>query len=123
MFDLKRWMGKKRGEGEGRPEGFTRVASVADIPPGTGKVVTVMGREVGLFNVDGRFHAIDNICPHNYRPIGTLEFNENRIPCLWHGFTFNVETGACAEAPHFQVQRYRVRVEGEGVFVALQEIE
>ena len=123
MFDLKRWIRKKRDDVEFKPEGFTFVGSVSDLPSGKGKVVMVKGREIGLFNVGGRFFAIDNICPHNYRPIGTLEFNKNRITCLWHGFTFNVETGECVEAPHFQAKRYRVLVEEKGVFVSLQKIK
>ena len=33
------------------------VANVADIPPGERLLVTIAGRSIGVFNVDGRFYA------------------------------------------------------------------
>jgi len=41
-----------------------RVASVREVPPGSGKVVVVQGHAVALFNVDGRFFAVSNTCLH-----------------------------------------------------------
>ncbi len=121
MFGLKGWREKKEVEDQRVEDGFVRVASVAEVPPGRGKVVMMRGREVALFNTDGRFHAIDNICPHSYRPIGTLGFDGKLVTCLWHGLTFNVETGECPEAPHYRVQRYRVWVENEDIFLVPPE--
>jgi hypothetical protein len=40
------------------------VARTRDIPEGARVLVTVQGREIGVFNVDGKFHAILNRCPH-----------------------------------------------------------
>lgn len=122
MTRLRRWLGRGRkpGGGERRAEGapFVRVASVDEVPPGTGKVVMFWGREVGLFNLNGRVEAIDNICPHSARPIGTLGFDGNAVTCLWHGLTFNLDTGMCPEAPHYRVKKYRVQVTDGEIFLA-----
>ena len=40
------------------------VATVDEIAPGHSKLVTVKGREIGLFNVAGNFYALANRCPH-----------------------------------------------------------
>ena len=40
------------------------VATVDEIAPGTHKLVTVKGREIGIFNVKGDFYALFNRCPH-----------------------------------------------------------
>ena len=40
------------------------VAAVGEIPPGGRKIVTVRGRGVGVFNLDGAFYALVNRCPH-----------------------------------------------------------
>ena len=40
------------------------VASVDEIAPGTCKIVSVAGREIGVFNVDRTFYALINRCPH-----------------------------------------------------------
>ena len=45
---------------------FVEVAATSEIPTGGQLVVMTRGREVALFNVDGRVHAIDNICSHEY---------------------------------------------------------
>ena len=98
---------------------FVRVASVEDIPPGTGKVVRLMGREVGLFNVGGEFRAIDNICPHTHRPIGAADFEGNVVTCLWHGLSFDVEDGRCLQTDDYSVETYPVQVKDGQVMVSL----
>ena len=94
-----------------------RVASLEEVPPGTGKVVTMMGREVGIFNVNGEIRAIDNICPHSARPIGSLGFDGKDVTCLWHGLKFDLETGICPAAPHYQLRRYPVRIRDAEIFL------
>ena len=32
-----------------------RIAAAADLPPGQRKIVSINGREIGVFNVDGTF--------------------------------------------------------------------
>src|SRR5207245_133019 len=49
---------------------FVRVASARDLPPGEGRVVVVQGHPVALFNVEGRFFAVSNVCLHRGGPIG-----------------------------------------------------
>jgi nitrite reductase/ring-hydroxylating ferredoxin subunit len=48
---------------------FVTVARLGEIPPGTGRQVTVGERWVGLFNLDGQYHAIDNVCLHRGGPL------------------------------------------------------
>ena len=45
------------------------VARVADIPPGERLIVDIAGRSIGVFNVDGRFYALRNSCPHQGGPL------------------------------------------------------
>ena len=46
-----------------------RVASISDVPPGSGKELAAAGRVVALFNVDGQFYALDGVCPHAGGPL------------------------------------------------------
>lgn len=125
MFRLSRWRPKSRRRtaqtapaDAGQVPGFIRVASIHEVPPGTGKLVTMMGREVGLFNVDGRIEAIDNTCPHNHRPIGTDGFRGGAVTCFWHNLTFDLASGKCTEAPHFKIRKYPVRVRSQEIYVS-----
>jgi nitrite reductase/ring-hydroxylating ferredoxin subunit len=40
------------------------VAKVGEIPIGGKKLVSVKGRDIGVFNVNGEFFALLNKCPH-----------------------------------------------------------
>lgn len=104
------------------------VASVKEIPPGERKIVTVAGRSIGVFNVDGQFHAIRNRCPHAGAPLceGVLSgFVSSKEPgdytytrkgeilrCPWHQWEFDVKTGQSWYDPaKMRVKAYDVRVE------------
>ncbi len=87
------------------------VAPVSEIAPGTCKeIVTVAGREIGIFNVKDEFFAlIVNRCPHEGAPlcIGPivgrftadrpgeyrLERHGEMLRCPWHGWEFDIKTG------------------------------
>jgi nitrite reductase (NADH) small subunit len=48
---------------------FVKVAKVEEIPPGQGKQVIVHEKPMALFNVDGAFYAVNQICPHMGGPL------------------------------------------------------
>ena len=50
-------------------EGFQSVALVAELPPGKSKAVMVNNREIALFNIEGKYFAIHNLCPHEGGPL------------------------------------------------------
>ena len=98
---------------------FVRVASTGDLKPGENKVVSVDGAEVALFNVDGEFFATNNICLHRGGPLGEGFLDGDTVTCPWHGWRYNVKTGANATIPTAKVATYQVKVEGENILVAV----
>ena len=116
------------------------VGKVNDIPPGERKlVVPFRGRAgIGVFNVNGSFHALRNICPHNFGPLctgrvtghvtsegpGSSNFNGLRferdgeiIRCPWHLWEFEIATGQCLVDPNVRVKTYPVIIEGDEITV------
>jgi nitrite reductase (NADH) small subunit len=104
----------------GMPE-FVTVASVEEIPPGTGRTVEVQGVWIALFNVAGRFYALDNTCPHAGGPLGEGHLDGYVVECPRHGWRFNVQTGERPENPEITVACCPVRIEGNQIQVALPE--
>ncbi len=98
---------------------LVRVAAVSDIQPGHGKTVEPGGVEIALFNVAGTFHAISNVCLHRGGPLGEGDLDGTTVTCPWHGWEFDVTTGANVADPERAVRRYRVEVCGDQVFVEL----
>lgn len=97
---------------------FVRAASTSEIAPGQARLVTVKGREIVLFNVEGVFFALDNACTHEEGPLAEGEVLGHEITCPWHGATFDVRTGKVLGPPAYEdVARYSVRVTGTDIEV------
>ena len=96
-----------------------KVSEVSEILPGQCKTIVAADRKVTVFNVGGRFHALDDACPHFGGPLGLGQFAEGQITCPWHGWTFSVTTGENVHAPSLRVQAFAVKIEGTAVLVEL----
>ena len=94
-----------------------KIAEKSDLNPGECKVVEVEGKTLAIFNVDGSFYALDNTCLHRGGPLGEGELDEKIVTCPWHGWQYDVTTGANANNPAVKVACFPVRVEGTSVFV------
>ena len=108
---------------------------LADAPAeGARTMVDVGGRRIGLYRVDGRFHALADRCPHRGAPlcagmIGTpfeldggdvsLGLPRSIVRCPWHKWEFDIASGRCLVDPRLRARRYEVRVEDGAVVVTL----
>ena len=96
-----------------------RVASAADVRPGEGRVVEAGGQTLALFNVEGRFYAIANTCPHRGGPLGEGDLEGCVVMCPWHAWRWDVTTGSNANSPAVRVACYPVTVDEGVVFVSV----
>ena len=104
------------------------VAPLAEFPPGTRRVVSVGGREIGVFCIRERFYAVRNRCPHQGAPLcagrvfprivsespGEFALDEAGAPllvCPWHGWQYDVATGQSYWPGDPRVKSYGVSVE------------
>ena len=104
------------------------IARVGDIPPGERLIATIAGRSIGVFNVDGRFYAVRNSCPHqggelcrgslvglaNAERPGAITYSREGeiLRCPWHGWEFDLATGRSVCDPNrTRVKSYPVEVE------------
>ena len=74
---------------------------------------------IALFNIEGRFFAINNVCPHRGGPLAEGSLEGPVVTCPWHGWQFDVSTGTCRTAPDFTCEKFEVRLEGDEIFVGL----
>jgi nitrite reductase (NADH) small subunit len=89
------------------------IADAAECPPGTSIERVTAGRIVAIVNVDGRFHAIDGLCPHQGGPLGTGRLCGTVLTCPWHGWQFDVVTGNHRVSPTVRQTVHEIR-EHEG---------
>jgi nitrite reductase (NADH) small subunit len=100
---------------------FVTVARVGELPSRQGRQVTVNGRWVALFNVDGTYHAIDAICLHRGGPLAEGTLSQRIVTCPWHGWQFDVTTGVLVQDPSVGVTLHETRIVGDEVQVRLAD--
>jgi 3-phenylpropionate/trans-cinnamate dioxygenase ferredoxin subunit len=100
---------------------FIKVAKTSDLAPGEKMLVEYEDEDVGLFNIEGTFYAISDVCTHDGGPLveGTLEGDQ--IICPRHGARFNVKTGEQTMPAFAPVPLYDVKVEGSDIFIKPRE--
>lgn len=96
-----------------------RVASLDEIPDETGLEVTAGGRVIALFKTPDGVRAIDGICAHAGGPVGKGQLDGSVVICPWHGWQYDVDTGAHCLTPQICQQTFEVNVEGSDVFVEI----
>ena len=74
--------------------GFVPVSTVADLPPGHMRWVTVDRERVLLVNVDGTFYALSDVCGHQRAPLSRGRLEGHVVECPLHFARFDVRTGA-----------------------------
>ena len=85
------------------------VGPVSDIPPGESICVKVRADVVAVFNCDGSFYAISDMCPHAGAPLSQGFVEGTRITCAWHGWSFEMAPEKCRQPDG--IDRYPVVVE------------
>jgi nitrite reductase/ring-hydroxylating ferredoxin subunit len=98
---------------------FLEVASVEQIAPGHSMVVTVAGKDVALFNVDGQIYAIDDACVHQGASLGSGKFQGKIVTCRAHGLKFDVTTGFVGGSPGYGVASHAVQIIDGKIAVAV----
>ena len=113
------------------------VATVAEIPPGQRKLVTVRGRSIAVFNLGGEFFGLFNRCPHQGGPMcegiltGLIESDEpgrysysrkgEILRCPWHGWEFDIRTGIHPGNAKARLRKVKVQVADGDVVIAIPE--
>jgi 3-phenylpropionate/trans-cinnamate dioxygenase ferredoxin subunit len=101
---------------------FVKVATRAELPAGSKKLVEVDGRAIAVFHIDGAFYAIDDVCTHDGGPLAEGELMGCEIQCPRHGARFDVRTGRPLCMPAIEpVTVHATEVRGDDVYVAVQD--
>jgi nitrite reductase/ring-hydroxylating ferredoxin subunit len=98
---------------------LTKVGETADLKPGEARVVEAGGKTLALFNANGTYYALDNSCLHRGGPLGEGELEGTIVTCPWHGWRWDVSTGANTNNPAVKISCFPVKVEGTSLFVEL----
>ena len=97
---------------------FVALADVADIPPGTVRVVEYERLRYAVCNADGEIYVVDDTCTHDDGPLGEGTLDGCAVVCPRHGAKFDVRTGAVLQMPAaFPIRVYESRVKDGKVWI------
>ena len=88
------------------------VARVEELALGERRVVAMDDTQIVVFNLDGQYYAIEDVCTHDGGQLtgGTVEGDQ--IVCPRHGARFCLRTGAALSAPAYEpINTFPVRIE------------
>jgi len=92
-------------------DAWTDLCAVDHVELGKGLYVERGGHDLAVLRLgDNDVSVLHNRCPHAGGSLASGWVQDGCITCPWHGWTFDVHTGQCPDAPQIAVPRYPVRV-------------
>lgn len=94
------------------------IASIGELQPGDRKLIELDGRPIALFNIDGDYYCIADLCSHDDGPVAEGELEGCEIECPRHGARFDVRTGKVLSFPAIvDIPAYPVYIVGNDILV------
>lgn len=89
-------------------------------------MVKLGNKKVALFNYNGKITALGNACLHRGGPLGLGCVEKKNdgyyVTCPWHGWEYNIESGAAPPGYHDQQSVFEVKVEGNDILLNDKEL-
>jgi nitrite reductase (NADH) small subunit len=102
---------------------WIQIARCSDTPLREGRAVKLGDCEIAVFNLDDRFLAINNRCPHRAGPLADGIVCGAAVICPLHAWKFSLETGEGVNGASSSscVQTYRTRVKDGIVLLQVRD--
>jgi 3-phenylpropionate/trans-cinnamate dioxygenase ferredoxin subunit len=101
---------------------FVKVCSLADVPGEGALAVEIEDTPVAVVRVGEDVFALRDVCSHAEVALSEGEVYDHTIECWLHGSCFDLRTGKPTNPPATRpVPTYRVKIEGDDVYVSLKE--
>lgn len=107
-----------RGSDKAAPDGWLKVAAVADMEDSRAKIVRPStGEAIAVFRDGDKVSAVSNVCRHQGGPLGEGKIVDGCITCPWHGFQYRMEDGQSPPPFTEKIATYATRIVDGMVFV------
>jgi 3-phenylpropionate/trans-cinnamate dioxygenase ferredoxin subunit len=98
--------------------GWVTVARRDELAVGQWRTADVDGTQIVVFNVDGEYHALEDVCTHDGGQLTGGHVEGAEIVCPRHGARFCIRTGKALSAPAYEpTAKFPVRIEDDNVQV------
>lgn len=91
-----------------------------DVTGDTPLSATVEGKSVGVYLLDGKYYALEDVCPHAEALLSQGFVEGEEIECPLHGARFHIPSGRCTKEPGGRdLACYEAKREGERILVRI----
>lgn len=98
--------------------GYIEIAQIKEIPKNSMKRLNVKGKDILLVNIDGKFYAVEDRCPHMGYPLYFGSLEGEVLTCGFHYAKFNVRTGnSLGHATDEPLKTLRIRVQNSAILI------
>jgi nitrite reductase (NADH) small subunit len=98
------------------------VAKTTDIPLNEARAFPVGDRMIAIFNQDGKFHAMDDFCPHMGASLAGGWLEDDTVSCPWHAWRFSLVDGCWLDNPKIKVDIFEVHIVGDEIQVEITDV-
>jgi nitrite reductase/ring-hydroxylating ferredoxin subunit len=98
-----------------RNTSYRYIGLASEIQPGRSKSFSISDEkgksvDIAVFNVDGKYYAISNICKHEGAPLSQGSLHGDIVTCAWHGWKYCVKNGKSPHEGGDSVNSYEVKL-------------
>jgi len=98
------------------------VAPLGELAPGSRKIIKTPYCEIAVFNLDGSFFAIEDVCSHDGGELASGACDGDQIICPRHGARFCIRDGRALTPPAYEdIDTFPVRLQGDMVQVDIDD--
>jgi 3-phenylpropionate/trans-cinnamate dioxygenase ferredoxin subunit len=101
---------------------FVKACALSEVPEEGAFAVEIEDTPVAVVRSGEEIFALRDVCSHAEVALSEGEVYDHTIECWLHGSCFDLRTGKPTNPPATQpVPTYRVKIEGDDVYVSLKE--
>ena len=99
-----------------------KTLKTSDLSLNSSKVINLGGKQIALFNYEGEYYALDDMCSHAEASISEGDVYDCKVECPLHGAEFDLKTGDAVTLPATKpVNKYKVNVEDDYIFLEMKQ--
>ena len=99
-----------------------KTLKTSELSLNSSKVVNLGDKQIALFNYEGEYYALDDICSHAEASLSEGDVYDCKVECPLHGAEFDLKTGDAVTLPATKpVNKYKVNVEDDYIFLEMKQ--
>ena len=97
-----------------------KTLKTSELSLNSSKVVNLGDKQIALFNYEGEYYALDDMCSHAEASLSEGEVYDCKVECPLHGAEFDLKTGDAVTLPATKsVNTYKTEIIDGYIYVEM----